>query len=246
MSTMDILFDESPILDSPLEQFTLPAELVTKARLDVVAASYDGVNENVTTLFTATNTFQGNTIKRVNSEVTTGVVKELAALPGGVINSLNKFTCLNIANVTATMNTAFPIYNPQGVLWAPGALGNFITLTTASFAGSNKSYTTPLFNALPWTCTFFITNTVAVTGQLLYLNGSGFDGQSVVFINAAQPNTSITLTSNVSTARFVQPNSTSEAASMNLSPGSAYQLFCSNVVSPTVRTLWTVIQVDSL
>jgi hypothetical protein len=247
MSTLDILFDEAPFLDAPLEVFTTPAELVTKARLDAVAASYSGVNENVTTLFTATNTFQGNTIKRQSTNVTTGFVKELVAIPFGTITALNRFQCSNVANVNGVMSLTAPvkISNPQGVMWAPGTAGNFITVTTANF-DSSKTYTTPLWNTLPWTSTFFFTNSVAVTSQIIYFNGNGFDGQSTVLINACMPNTAIIVTSNVSTTRFVQAGSSAEATAFTISAGVAYQLFCSNLVSPTARALWTIVQVDQV
>lgn len=249
MSTMEILFDEAPFLDSPLEEFTTPNELVTKARLDALAAAYDGVNENVTTVFTATNTFTADTLKSQNHSVTTGNVDNISGKFGGsAVNCFAQFQCLDTVQMQSSMylGANVKISNAQGVLWAPGALGNFITVPNSAFAGSNKAYTTPLFTALPWTSTFFITDSTSITGQIFYFNGNGFDGQSVLLINARQPTNAITVTSNVSTTRFVQPGSNAEAASFAIIPGAAYQLFQTTINNPTTRTLWTIVQVDQL
>jgi len=249
-TNMDILFDRAPILDSPNDEFLTPNELVSKQYLDTLAASYAGVRLNATNLFTQTNTFTANTLKGGQSTVTTGTFGNIYASVGATFNCRNKFAIpadkIEVQG-TMTIGSGVVIKNSQGVLWASGTRGNFITLTSVNFPSSAlNTYTTPLWTALPWTCTFFISNSVAATNWVFKFNGNGFDGQSVVLINGCQTNTSIGVISSVSSTRFATSAGV-ESTSFQMLVGRSYQLY-QTTLDPGVapRVVWTVVALDQL
>lgn len=250
-TNMDILFDRAPILDNPSELYLTPNELVTKRYLDDLAASYDGVRLNATNLFTKTNTFTDLIQKQGESTVTTGNIGSISGsglFPGATLNCRNKFSIPADRIVVGGQMTLGPnarIKNLQGVLWAPGTRGNFNALTASNFpANSASTYVTPLFTALPWTSTFFITNSIAASGWIFRFNGNGFDGQSVVLINGCQTNTNINVVSSVSSTRFVTAAGV-ESTSFSMLVGCAYQLY-QTTLDPGVapRVIWTIVAVD--
>jgi hypothetical protein len=249
-STMNILFDRAPILDNPSEQYLTPNELVTKRYLDTLASSYAGVLLNTTNLFTQTNTFTDDIQKQGESTVTTGNIGSISGdQPDATLFCRNKFSIpADTVEVggTMTLGSGARIKNLQGVLWAPGTRGNFNALTASNFpANSASTYVTPLFTALPWTSTFFITNSIAATGWTFRFNGNGFDGQSVVLINGCQTNTNINVVSSVSSTRFVTAAGV-ESTSFSMLVGCAYQLY-QTTLDPGVapRVIWTIVAVDS-